>query len=59
MILFIIVLMFIFRPEYNSTLRMKVEAEKLKESEVDIEAALKKKLTVSGSTKADINEQVI
>ena len=50
--------MFIFRPEYNSTLRMKVEAEKLRESEVDIEAALKKKLTVSGSTKADINEQV-
>lgn len=46
------------RPEYNSTLRMKKEAEKLKESEIDIARALQKKLTVSENTKTEINEKV-
>ncbi|XP_060567866.1 uncharacterized protein LOC132726551 [Ruditapes philippinarum] len=45
------------RPEYNSTLRMKLEAEKLKESSVDLDTALQRKLKVSQSTKADINEK--
>ena len=47
------------RPEYNSTLRMKLEAEKLKESSVDLDTALQRKLQVSQSTKADINEKVV
>ena len=46
------------RPEYNSTLRMKKEADKLKESEIDVVRALQKKLTVSESTKTEINEKV-
>ena len=46
------------RPEYNSTLRMKKEAEKLKSSEIDVARALQKKLTVSGSTQAEIDEKV-
>ena len=46
------------RPEYNSTLRMKKEAEKLKESEIDVARALQKKLTVSGNTQTEIDEKV-
>ena len=46
------------RPEYNSTLRMKVEAEKLKNSSIDIERALQKKLNMSESTKTSIHEKV-
>ena len=46
------------RPEYNSTLRMKKEAEKLKDSEIDVARALQKKLTVSENTKNEINEKV-
>lgn len=49
---------FFFRPEYNSTLRMKLEAERLKESEVDIQTALQRKLRISESVKTDINEKV-
>lgn len=45
------------RPEYNSTLRMKKEAEKLKESEIDVERALQKKLDISENTKTEINEK--
>lgn len=45
------------RPEYNSTLRMKLEAEKLKESSIDIELALQKTLKASDATKAEINEK--
>jgi hypothetical protein len=37
---------------------MKLEAEKLKESSVDLDTALQRKLKVSQSTKADINEKV-
>lgn len=46
------------RPEYNSTLRMKLAAEKLKESSVDLETALLRKLQMSESTKTEINEKV-
>lgn len=45
------------RPEYNSTLRMKKEAEKLRESEIDVARALQKKLTVSGNTQTEIDEK--
>ncbi|KAH3822279.1 uncharacterized protein LOC127881096 [Dreissena polymorpha] len=43
------------RPEYNSTLRMKLEADKLRDSEVDLEKALQRKLTEN--TKTQINEK--
>ena len=46
------------RPEYNSTLRMKKEAEKLRESEIDVARALQQKLTVSGNTQTEIDEKV-
>lgn len=46
------------RPEYNSTLRMKLAAEKLKESSIDLETALQRKLQMSESTKTEINEKV-
>lgn len=46
------------RPEYNSTLRMKLEAERIKESSVDLETALQKKLKIMDSTKTAINEKV-
>ncbi|XP_053378963.1 uncharacterized protein LOC123526458 [Mercenaria mercenaria] len=45
------------RPEYNSTLRMKLEAEKLKECSVDLDTALQRKLKMSESTKTEINEK--
>lgn len=47
------------RPEFSSTLRMKVAAEKLKESEVDVEKALQKKLKVSENTRTEINEKAL
>ncbi|KAL4221573.1 hypothetical protein ACF0H5_019830 [Mactra antiquata] len=46
------------RPEYNSTLKMKLEAQRLEGATVDLEAALKKKLQVSDSVKTEINEKV-
>lgn len=38
---------------------MKIEAERLKESDVDIETALQRKLRVSETVKVGINEKVI
>ena len=46
------------RPEYNSTLRMKLEADRLRESEIDVAAALKKTLTLSDDKQTHINEKV-
>lgn len=47
------------RPEFHTTLRLSKEMKQLQEEELDLSAAVKQKLEVSGKTRTQIQEKVL